>query len=129
MDIAVSMFHNRVPKLEFENKINVLRYLVPKGYGTKSVPSTIQLDEEALMLKGIKTFYASVNLKGKMLEQTSSRSLALLSEGEDLEEVNGRFDDLSSMIKGEYSMRNDIGTEMMIEKKKNFMNSLTGGRA
>ena len=129
MDIAVSMFHNRVPKLEFENKINVLRYLVPKGYGTKSVPSTIQLDEEALMLKGIKTFYASVNLKGKVLEQTSSRSLALLSEGEDLEEVNGRFEGLSSMIKGEYSMRNDIGTEMMIEKKKNFMTSLTGGRA
>ena len=65
----------------------------------------------------------------EMLEQTSSRSLALLSEGEDLEEVNGRFKGLSSMIRGEYSMRNDIGTEMMIEKKKNFMISLTGGRA
>lgn len=128
MDIAVGMLNGQDVKLEFRDKINVLRYLVPKGYGSKSVPSTIRLDEERLMLKGLKVYYASVNLKKKLLKQTTSRSLALVSEGNDLSEVNERFDGIAPSLKGEYSMRNDIGNVSMIESKKNRMNAARDGK-
>ena len=128
MDVAIMMLHDREINLEFRNRINVLRYLVPKGYGSKPEPSTIHMDEEKLLLKNLKIYYASVHLKGKQLEQTNSRSIALVSEGNDLGEISRRFDGISSLLRGSYYMRSDIGTEKMIEDKKNFMSKVTSGR-
>ena len=129
MDVAIMMLHDREINPEFRNRINVLRYLVPKGYGSKPEPSAIQMDEEKILLKDLKIYYASVHLKGKHLEQTNSRSIALVSEGNDLGEISRRFDGLSPLLRGSYYMRNDIGTEKMIEDKKNFMSRVMAGIA
>ncbi len=123
-DVAMDILNNQNPNLEFRDKINVLRYLVPKGYGSRPVPSTIDLEEEKLLLRGLRIYYASVNLEGKHLKQTTSRSLALLSEGTDIHQITARFDDLSLLLKGEYGMRRDIGTESMIESKKEAMRTV-----
>ncbi|MEM1996155.1 MAG: hypothetical protein QXT54_03885, partial [Thermoplasmatales archaeon] len=123
-DIAVDMFNGIKPALEFRNKINVLRYVVPKGYGSDPHPSKISIDEERVYLKGLKIFYASVSKRGNVLHQTNSRSLAIYSEGDDLGEVVKRFDGVEDHIKGEYFMRRDIGKVEEIERKKIFMDNL-----
>ncbi|MEM2615600.1 MAG: phosphoribosylamine--glycine ligase [Thermoplasmatales archaeon] len=123
-DIAVDMFNGIKPALEFRNKINVLRYVVPKGYGSDPHPSKISVDEERVYLKGLKIFYASVSKRGNVLHQTNSRSLAIYSEGDDLGEVVKRFDGVEDHIKGEYFMRRDIGKVEEIERKKIFMDNL-----
>ncbi|MCL4447410.1 MAG: hypothetical protein M1163_03290 [Candidatus Thermoplasmatota archaeon] len=129
MDVAIAMLNNQDISLEFRDRISILRYLVPRGYGTRPIPSIIDLDEEKILLRGLKIYYASVNLSGKQLSQTTSRSVALVSEGTDLSHINARFEGLPSVIRGEYSMRNDIGTETMIEKKKKAMKTIMTGRA
>lgn len=129
MDVAVSMIHGRDPGLEFKDRINVLRYLVPRGYGSNPMPSKISLDEENILLRGLRIYFASVSVNGKELKQTSSRSLAFLSEGTDLSQVASRFDNLQSLLRGEYSMRNDIGTKAMIGKKRDAIRNIRAGRA
>ncbi len=129
VDVASEMLEGKEPKLEFRDKVNVLRYLVPVGYGSKPVPSTIQLDEAGLRSNGLRVYYASVNISGKKLKQTSSRSLALVAEGSTHSEAIQKFDGLSHLVKGDYAMRNDIGTEKMIEEKKRFMAAVIAGRA
>ncbi len=129
MDVAISMLHNRNPDLEFKDKINVLRYLVPKGYGSNPIPSEISIDEERILLKGLKIYFASVSGPSHKLKQTGSRSLALLSEGANLEEVTSRFNDLQLLLRGEYSMRNDIGTGRMIQNKKDSMRKIMTEKA
>ena len=123
-DVAVKMFNGVNPELEFRNKVNVLRYLVPRGYGSDPHPSKISLDEEGIYLRGIRTFYASVSKRGQVLHQTSSRSVALFSEGNRIEDVVERFQGIEKLIKGEYFMRRDIGTVETISKKKEFMDEL-----
>ncbi|MEM0135911.1 MAG: phosphoribosylamine--glycine ligase [Thermoplasmatales archaeon] len=127
-DVAIRMLHGETTRPEFIDRINVLRYVVPKGYGTKPIPSIIDLDEEQIRLRGLKIFYASVDLKGKKILQTTSRSIALMSEGNDISQVTGRFSNLSSLLKGDYEMRNDIGTENSIENKKKAMKAIMSGK-
>lgn len=121
MDVALRMLHGEQIRPEFRDRINVIRYIVPKGYGAKPIPSTLEIDEEKIMMKGLRIFYASVNLDGSIIKQTTSRSVALMSEGTDLKEINNRFIGMSSLIKGDYEMRNDIGKAKSIEKKKRAM--------
>ena len=129
MDVAARMLHGQQTRLEFRDRINVIKYVVPRGYGTKPTPSTLEIDEEKIMIKGLRIFYASVNLDGDRIKQTSSRSVALMSEGTDIEEINSRFSGISSMIKGEYEMRNDIGTAKTIERKKRAMKLIMSQKA
>ncbi|MEM0141554.1 MAG: phosphoribosylamine--glycine ligase [Thermoplasmatales archaeon] len=124
LDVAIKMYNGKKPALEFRNKVNVLRYLVPKGYGSNPNPSKISIDEEMMLLKGIRVFYASVSKHGKVLQQTNSRSVALYSEGDGLSQVVSRFDAIESAIKGDYFMRKDIGNVAEVERKKRFMENL-----
>jgi phosphoribosylamine--glycine ligase len=128
MEVAVSMLHSSNPNLEFRNRVNVLRYVVPRGYGSDPSPSEIRIDEEGIMLRGLKLYFASVSRSGNVLKQTRSRSLALLSEGTDLEKATKRFDNIDSLIIGDYSMRNDIGSQGTMRKKKNFMRMIRAGK-
>jgi phosphoribosylamine--glycine ligase len=129
VDVASGMYNEQDVRMEFRDRVNVLRYIVPVGYGERPLPSTISIEEEKILLRGLRIFYASVNKRGKGLMQTSSRSLALLSEGRELGEAVARFDGIASLIRGKYFMREDIGTEEMIGKKKRFMDEVAAGRA
>lgn len=129
VEVAISLLHGLDPHLEFRDRINVLRYLVPKGYGSKPTPSKMEIDVEGILLRGLRIYYASVNKRGKYLMQTTSRSVGLLSEGRDLTSITKRFEGISSLVKGDYSLRNDIGTKGMIEGKVKTMSEMMKGAA
>lgn len=129
VDVASGMYNEQDVHIEFRDRVNVLRYIVPVGYGESPIPSTISIEEEKLLLRGLRIFYASVNKRGKVLKQTPSRSIALLSEGMELGEAVARFNGIAPLIRGKYFMREDIGTESAIQRKKKFMDEVAAGRA
>jgi phosphoribosylamine--glycine ligase len=121
---ALEMAHDHIFRPRFKEKVNVVRYVVPAGYGGEVSPSYITINEEGLALKGLKIYFASVNSTGKRLKQSRSRTLALLSEDDNLEGANNKFRDAERYIRGKYYMRRDIGTTESIERKIAFMASL-----
>ena len=123
-DVAIKLMEGGLPTLNIKNQINVVRYIVPIGYGTDPMPSKLKVDEYYLRKKGLKILYASVDKKGDYLRQTRSRSLALLARGNSLSEIIPKFEGIEKGISGKYYYRKDIGTFESIEKKTSFMNSL-----
>ncbi|MGC8546302.1 MAG: phosphoribosylamine--glycine ligase [Thermoplasmata archaeon] len=124
LEVGVLMMDGKGIKLDFRPRINVLRYIVPIGYGDNPRPSKLAIDEIGLLKKGLKLFYASVNSRGRSIMQTRSRSLGLLSEGISIEEAVQNFRDMEDMIEGEYYMRRDIGDPSVIAKKNEYMATL-----
>ena len=126
MDVAISIFNRGSVRLSFRDSVSILRYLVPIGYGQDPNPSKILVNEELLISRGLRFFFASVNSRGKYLIQTKSRSLAILSEDNNLEGALTKFQGLEDAIRGDYYMRKDIGNADSITRKRTFMQRLAG---
>lgn len=115
-------------KIDVENKATVCKYVVPEGYGTKSmVGKRITVDEKGIKMTGSRIFYASVNRKNHDVYTTSSRSLAVVGIAESLEEAEKRCEQGLSYISGDHLfIRHDIGTKKLIEKRIHHMNHIRG---
>lgn len=123
-EVAIKMYNREKVNLEFKDKVNVVKYVVPIGYGSISVPSILTVEEEKLMIRGIKVIFASVNASGNHLRQTTSRTMALVSEEERIEKASANFEKLDQLIQGQYFMRNDIGKLRVLKQKVKFMDQL-----
>ena len=124
LDVGLLMMEDKRINLDFRERINVLRYLVPIGYGENPRPYKMIIDEIGLLKNGVKLFYASVNSKGKSIMQTRSRSVGILTEGVSINEAVHNFEGIEKMIKGKYYIRKDIGDPSVIEKKNEYMATL-----
>jgi len=124
VDASIKLMEGNTPTLNIKNQINVVRYIVPIGYGSDPKPSKLKIDEVYLRRKGLKIFYASVDKKGNYLQQTRSRSIALLAKGDSINEIIPKFDGMENAIAGNYYYRRDIGTFESIERKNKFMKDL-----
>ncbi len=112
-------------KIEFDGKATVCKYIVPKGYGVKSlVGEEIVVNEERIKKSGAELFYASVNEKDGRIYTTSSRSLGIVGIADDLEGAERISEEALKHVKGNVSMRHDIGKKESIEKKVKHMNEL-----
>ncbi len=125
-DVAINMMDNNVPGLHIKDLINVVRYIVPVGYGSDPRPSVLSINEQELRKKGLKIYYASVDKKSGKLYQTRSRSLALLARGKSLDEINEQFNDFEKFIQGDYFYRRDIGTFGTVDQKIKRMTEILG---
>lgn len=126
VDIAVSMMDGHMPTLHIKDLINVVRYIVPIGYGTDPKPSVLNIKEHNLRKKGLRIYYASVDKKFNRLYQTRSRSIALLARGKSLEEINEQFQGFEMSIEGNYYFRKDIGTFGSLNSKIRRMTEILG---
>ncbi len=127
LESAFLMMEGEKVELDFRDRVNVLTYIVPLGYGENPKPSKILIDEKQFFKKGLKLYYASVYTKGKFLIQTRSRSVAILSEGISIEEAYSKLDGIEKFIKGDYYIRKDIGDPNITRKKSEYMESLLKG--
>lgn len=123
IDIADgSLSQNRI---EFDGKATVCKYVVPKGYGVKSlVGEEIVVNEEQIGKSGAELFYASVNEKDGRVYTTSSRSLGIVGIADDLERAEQISEEALKYVKGNVFMRHDIGKKESIERKIKNMNEL-----
>ena len=100
----------------FRKSATVLKYVVPSGYGTRPEPGVLKIGElNEKERRGI--YYAAVSGDLHRVEQSTSRSLAVIGEGESIFEANDQCENLLRKIDGKFYVRHDIGSKSMIESK------------
>ena len=99
----------------FLNKATVLRYLVPKGYGTKPEPGTIHINP--VERDDVRIYYASVTGSLTDVNLSASRALAVVGISDTIPGAATKIDDYMVNLSGDFYMRKDIGTEDMLSKK------------
>ncbi len=115
-------------KIRLEKKSTVCKYVVPEGYGVKSmVGEKVLVDEENIEDTGSRLFYASVNKDNDSIYTTSSRSLAIVGIADDLYDAEKICEEALNHVSGEHIfIRHDIGTAELIEKRTKHMIKLRG---
>jgi phosphoribosylamine--glycine ligase len=130
IEICNSMLEGKLSenKLEVEKKSTVCKYVVPEGYGVKSMAGEkIQVDEQSINDSGAKLFYASVDKKNSDVFTSSSRSLAVVGIADKLSDAEKICEQALSHVKGDHIfIRHDIGTKDLINKRIEHMNKLRG---
>jgi len=104
----------------------VCKYVVPEGYGVKSmVGEPIYVNEDAIRKTGATLFYASVNKKNNHILTGSSRSLAVVGRSDKLEEAEKICEKALTHIKGDHLfIRHDIGTKKLLQKRIRHMKEI-----
>ena len=116
-------------EIEFAPKATVCKYIVPKGYGVKSLVGVpLGVDEEVVGRSGAVLFYASVDEREGKLYTTSSRSLALVGCGHTIADAEERAEMALASVSGEFDARHDIGKPGTIERKIDHMREVLSGR-
>jgi phosphoribosylamine--glycine ligase len=130
IEICSAMLDKTLSKknIKFEKKSTVCKYVVPEGYGIKSMAGeTINVNEDAIRNVGAMLFYASVNKKNEHLITGSSRSLAVVGITDELAEAEKICEQALTYIKGDHLfIRHDIGTRKLLEKRVHHMESIRG---
>jgi phosphoribosylamine--glycine ligase len=113
----------------YARKATVCKYVVPRGYGTKSeVGVSIAVDEKAIRATGAKLYYASVNEENGRVLTTTSRSLAIVGIDETIGKAERVCEAALAHVKGDVYVRHDIGTEAALARKLAHMESLRKGK-
>ncbi|MCK4718495.1 MAG: phosphoribosylamine--glycine ligase [Thermoplasmata archaeon] len=106
----------------FRRLATVCKYVVPQGYGVKSmVDVEVGVDEKAIEQEGAMLFYASVNEREGRIFTTSSRTLAVVGMSQELGPAEEACEAALSHVNGEVFMRHDIGKQAAIQKKISHM--------
>jgi phosphoribosylamine--glycine ligase len=130
VEICKAMINNTLhnKKLKIKKKSTVCKYIVPEGYGIKSmVGEKIFIDEESINKTGSHLFYASVNKENNFVTTSSSRSLAVVGIADDVVEAERMCEKALTYVKGDhYFIRHDIGKQKLIQKRIDHMNQLRG---
>jgi phosphoribosylamine--glycine ligase len=114
----------------YANKATVCKYVVPRGYGTKSeVGVPITVDEKSIQATGARLYYASVNEENGRVLTTTSRSLAIVGIGETIAGAERVCEAALAHVRGDVYVRHDIGTPEAIKRKLARMKSLRRGKA
>ncbi len=115
-------------KTTFKPLATVCKYVVPEGYGTKSLAGQeLQVDEEAIREGGTVLYYASVDEREGGIFTTSSRSLAVVGVAKDLAAAEELAESSLKNVGGRVFMRHDIGKSWFVKKKVERMNAIRGG--
>ena len=128
IDLCKAMLNENLSKkhIIIDNKSTVCKYIVPEGYGIKSmIDEKITLDEENIKNSGSKLYYASVNKKNNNIYTTSSRSLAIVGISDLLINAEIMCENALRYVKGQHIyIRHDIGTSKLMQSKMNKIKNL-----
>lgn len=115
-------------KAVFQKKFSVCKYVVPEGYGFKSIPGNkIVVDERGIEGAGARLFYASVDEKEGDIFTTTSRSLAVVGFADDMKAAERASEKALSFIQGKgIHMRHDIGKASSLQRKVDRMKEIRG---
>jgi len=130
VELCQAMINKNLHKktLKMKRKATVCKYVVPEGYGIKSMAGKIiYVDELAIKNTGSELFYASVNKENDFVTTTTSRSLAVVGIAKMLSNAEDICEKALTFVKSDHIfIRHDIGTQDLIEKRILHMNKLHG---
>ena len=108
--------------VRFNNKATVCKYAVPKGYPDNPVRG------QPVDISNIKNpdglFYASVDIQNGQLVEAGSRTIAVVGVGDTISAAERDAEKEVSSITGPLFHRADVGTNALIQKRVDHMNSL-----
>lgn len=115
-------------KVEFEKKATVCKYIVPEGYPEKPREGEkIFVDlPKNLSANGPLLFYSSVDKREDGLYLSSSRAVAFVGIGDNLEIAEKIAQSACATVKGPVFYRKDVGTKALIQKRVEMMRQLRG---
>ena len=130
IDICKAMLDGNLnkKKLQMKKKSTVCKYVVPEGYGVKSMAGKkVIVDEESIKNTGSQLFYASVNKDNDHVLTTTSRSLAVVGVADKINNAENICEEALKHVQSDHIfIRHDIGTPELIERRITNMNKLRG---
>ena len=108
--------------VKFQHKATVCKYAVPEGYPdrpTKGSPIDVSSIENPDSL-----FYASVDIQNGQLVEAGSRTVAVVGMADSISEAEIIAEKEISSVTGPLFHRTDIGTDEVVQKRVDHMNSL-----
>lgn len=126
VDICWAIINGNLSKsYGFEKKASVCKYLAPEGYPVNpKKDEQILIDKKNLDKTGAKYYYASVYREGQNVYTTTSRSMGVLGISDTLEKAEKIAETGVGCIKGKLFHRKDVGTQKLLQKRIDHMNSL-----
>ncbi|HJL78407.1 MAG TPA: phosphoribosylamine--glycine ligase [Candidatus Marinimicrobia bacterium] len=124
IDICVGIADGTLGQVDvrFANKATVCKYAVPEGYPDSPIK------DEPIDVSGISNpdglFYASVNIQNGQLVEAGSRTIAVVGVADSVSEAETIAEKEVSSVRGPLFHRTDIGTDEVIQKRIDHMNSL-----
>jgi phosphoribosylamine--glycine ligase len=114
----------------FDAKSSVCKYVVPEGYGTKSLADEeIRVDEAAIKREKAILYYANVNERDGRVFTTSSRSIGIVGIADSIHEAESIAENAISHVKGRIHVRHDIAKKEMLDAKVRRMDLIRSGQA
>lgn len=111
--------------IEFVKKATVCKYLAPEGYPENPKrDETIEIDQNKLKQFGAKYYYASVYREGENIYTTTSRAMGVLGIADTIDRAEQIAEAGVGCIKGKLFHRRDVGTQELLQKRIDHMNSL-----
>ncbi len=110
-------------RLSFRPMATVVKYAVPQGYGDgrPQAGTPVRVDTDAIEALGATVFFASIQEGEQGLETLTSRTLAVLGEGDTIQDAEAMASAALSHVKGDLVFRKDIGTGPLIAKRIEHM--------
>ncbi len=126
VDICWGIINGNLPKkAEFEDKATVCKYLAPEGYPVSpKKDGLVKVNDKKLKEIGAKFYYASVYRENDNIYTTSSRAMGVLGIANSLEEAEKIAENGVACIEGNLFHRKDVGTQELLQKRINHMNSI-----
>ncbi|HEX9708964.1 MAG TPA: phosphoribosylamine--glycine ligase [Candidatus Thermoplasmatota archaeon] len=130
VDVCAAMADGALKDLDvrFQAKATVCKYVVPRGYGSPGVAAgaALRVDEPAVTRAGARLYYAAVDAEaeGGVLRTTSSRALAVVGVADRLGEAERAAEAALAAVEGEYDVRHDIGTPLLVARRVERMKGL-----
>lgn len=113
--------------VRFAKKATVCKYLVPKGYPTKPLKDLeVKVDEKKIGEACAIPYYAAVREEGKRILTSGSRAVAVVGIADDISTAEAVAEKCTGYVKGELTHRKDIGTDALIQKRKDHMRQVRG---
>ena len=124
IDICVGVADGTLNQVgvQFANKATVCKYAVPEGYPDNPVKGEPIDVSKVKNLDGL--FYASVDFKSTSLVEAGSRTIAIVGIADTLSDAEALAEKEVSSISGPLFHRTDIGTDEIVQKRVDHMNSL-----
>jgi phosphoribosylamine--glycine ligase len=127
VDVCEAIIEEKLHSLpvSFQKRATVCKYVVPQGYPDNPIKGA-QLDLSNLPEEGanFRTYKAAVEERDGHLYMTGSRALACVGIGATLAEAEAVAEQGASSIKGPVFHRKDIGTQPLIQKRIDHMESI-----
>ncbi len=112
---------------KFKPKSSVCKYVVPEGYGTKSLSDEeIKVDEAAIAKTGALLYYASVNEKDGKIFTTTSRAVGVVGISDEIADAERMAEAAIGHITGKIHVRHDIAKKEMLDAKVRRMAHIRG---